>query len=193
MNAAQLETLMNEDVPTLIEMLSLKDDTARYSAFQALLRLTETPVDWFGSHRGALARKLADENSYQRSIAAMLLCNLAKSAKSGEFDGILDAMMPLADDEKFITQRQYLQNIWKVAIADGAYRDRIVRQMIEEFNLSAARKHCNLLRLDILSTMIQIMRHEDAEDLRNAIGAMIDSETDEKSRKKYLKMLDEGM
>lgn len=193
MNAAQLETLMNEDVPTLIEMLSLKDDNARYSAFQALLRLTETPVDWFGSYREVLVGKLADENSYQRSIAAMLLCNLAKSAKSGEFDAILDAMMPLADDEKFITQRQYLQNIWKVAIADGAYRDRIVRQMIEEFNLSAARKHCNLLRLDILSTMIRIMRHEDAEDLRNAIGAMIDSETDEKSRKKYLKMLDEGM
>jgi HEAT repeat protein len=193
MNAAQLETLMNEDVPTLIEMLSLKDDNARYSAFQALLRLTETPVDWFGSYREVLVGKLADENSYQRSIAAMLLCNLAKSAKSGEFDAILDAMMPLADDENFITQRQYLQNIWKVAIADGAYRDRIVRQMIEEFNLSAARKHCNLLRLDILSTMIRIMRHEDAEDLRNAIGAMIDSETDEKSRKKYLKMLDEGM
>jgi hypothetical protein len=149
-------------------------------------------VDWFASYREVLLKKLADENSYQRSIAAMLLCNLAKSARSGELDGILDAMLPLADDEKFITQRQYLQNIWKAAVADGACRDRIVRQMIEEFNVSAARKHCNLLRLDIMSTMIQILRHEDTEDLRNAIGAMIDSETDEKSRKKYLKMLDEG-
>ena len=48
----------------------------------------------------------------------MLLCNLAKNDKKHEFKSILNVLMPLIDDEKFITQRQYLQNIWKVAIVE---------------------------------------------------------------------------
>lgn len=182
---------MSEDINTLIEMLSLKDDTARYSAFQELLKITEEKVDWFEEYRIALTQKLTDENSYQRSIGLMLLCNLAKDEKKQEFNGILEKMMPLVNDEKFVTQRQYLQSIWKVAIVENKYRDQIVKQLKEEFKNCTTKKHYNLLRLDIISSMIKIMNTQDSESIRNIIREMINEETDEKSKKKYLKMLEE--
>ena len=45
--------------------------------------------------------------------------------------------------------------------------------------------------MDILSSMIHIMNHEENEGIRNIIGEMINYETDEKSRKKYIKILEE--
>ncbi len=98
--------------------------------------------------------------------------------------------MPLIDDEKFITQRQYLQNIWKVAIVDKEYRDKIINQLEKEFKSCTTKKHYNLIRLDIISSMIQIMNHEEKESVRNIVGEMINYETDEKSKKKYIKMIE---
>jgi hypothetical protein len=182
---------MSKDINTLIEMLSLKDDTARFSAFQELLKITEEKVDWFEEYGIALTQKLTDDNSYQRSIGLMLLCNLAKNDKKQKFNGILKKMMLLVNDDKFITQRQYLQNIWKVAIVDNEYRDQIVKQLREEFENCTTKKHYNLLRLDIISSMIEILNTQDSESIRSIIGEMINEETDEKSRKKYIKMLEE--
>jgi hypothetical protein len=180
---------MSTDITTLIEMLSLKDDTARYSAFQEMLSLTENKVDWFDQYKKVFIEKLSDENSYQRSIGAMLLCNLAKNDKNQEFKSILNVLMPLINDEKFITQRQYLQNIWKVAIVDKEYKYIIVKQLEKEFKECTLKKHYNLLRLDIFSSMIQIMKYDDSTSIRNIIGEMINYETDEKSKKNYLKIL----
>ena len=184
---------MSVDVNTLIEMLSLKDDTARYSAFQEMLKITEAKVEWFDQYKKVFVDKLSDENSYQRSIGVMLLCNLAKNDKKHAFKSILNILMPLIDDDKFITQRQYIQNIWKVAIVEKEYKDIIVKQLEKEFNNCITKKHYNLLRLDILSSMINIMDYERSEDIRNIIGEMINNETDEKSKKKYLKMLEGKM
>lgn len=184
---------MNADVKTLVEMLSLNDDTARYSAFQEMLKITENKVDWFNQYKKVFVDKLSDENSFQRSIGTMLLCNLAKNDKVHEFVGILDRLMAIIDDEKFITQRQYLQNIWKVAIIEKEYRDRIVRQLVKEFKNCTAKKHYNLLRLDIFSSMIQIMKQDKDESIRGIIGEMINNEMDEKSKKKYLRMLEEAV
>ena len=63
-----MEETMSADIITLIEMLSLKDDTARYSAFQEMLKITEEKVDWFDQYKRVFIEKLSDENSYQRSI-----------------------------------------------------------------------------------------------------------------------------
>ncbi len=181
---------MSADVETLVEMLSLKDDDTRYNAFLEMLKITEEKVEWFDQYKKIFLDKLSDENSYQRSIGAMLLCNLAKNDKRHEFVAILKKLMPLIDDEKFITQRQYLQNIWKVAIVDKEYRDKIINQLEKEFKSCTTKKHYNLIRLDIISSMIQIMNHEEKESVRNIVGEMINYETDEKSKKKYIKMIE---
>jgi len=184
---------MDTTIDVLIEMLSLKDDTARYSAFQELLKITTTPVAWFDQYRAVLIEKLSDENSYQRSIGLMLLCNLAKNDAHHEYRQIVDILMPLINDEKFITERQYLQNIWKVAIVNEEYQRKIVPQLEKEFYDCLSKKHFNLLRQDIIESMIKILEKVPTQEIKDSIGKMIEDEQDEKSKKKYIKMLETVM
>ena len=184
---------METNINILMEMLSLKDDTARYSAFQELLTITDSPVPWFDQYRSLLMEKLSDENSYQRSIGLMLLCNLAKNDTHHEYRQILDLLMPLINDEKFITERQYLQSIWKVAIVNEEYSKRIVPQLEKEFYDCLSKKHSNLLRQDIIESMIKILEKMPTQEIKDTIGKMIEDEQDEKSKKKYIKMLEAVM
>lgn len=186
-------TYMDTNIDVLMEMLSLKDDTARYGAFQELLKITNTPVAWFDQYRAILIEKLSDENSYQRSIGLMLLCNLAKSDTYHEYRQIVDLLMPLINDEKFITERQYLQNIWKVAIVNEEYQRRIVPQLEKEFYACLSKKHFNLLRQDIIESMIKILEKIPTQEIKDSIGKIIEDEQDEKSKKKYIKMLETAM
>jgi hypothetical protein len=59
--------------------LASQDDKQHYNAFLAVLEATEWKVDWAYLVWDELVAKLAHDNSYQRSIAARVLCNLAKS------------------------------------------------------------------------------------------------------------------
>jgi len=171
-------------IDLLMERLKSARDDERYSALTELLAITEEKVPWFAEYREGLAAKLADANSYQRSIGAMLLANLAKSeGKKGEFGKLLPALMGLVDDEKFITERQYLQSVWKVALVDPAYEKRIVAQLKSEFAACAAKKHANLLRLDIVAGLAKIMAGTGKAGMRREIEALIATEEGEKERK----------
>lgn len=55
------------------------NNTVRKQAFDALMKLTESKVDWADEAFDVLAPKLYSSNSFQRSIGIMLLSNLAKS------------------------------------------------------------------------------------------------------------------
>jgi hypothetical protein len=177
---------MPAGIDILMERLKSAKDDERYSALTELLAITEEKVPWFAEYREELAAKLADANSYQRSIGAMLLANLAKSeGKKGEFGKLLPALMGLVDDEKFITERQYLQSVWKVALVDPAYEKQIVAQLRAEFAACAAKKHANLLRLDIVAGLAKIMAGTGEAGMRPEIEALIATEEGEKERTKY--------
>jgi hypothetical protein len=184
---------MPAGIDLLMERLKSAKDDERYSALTELLSITEEKVPWFDEYREALAAKLTDENSYQRSIGAMLLANLAKSeGKKGEFGKLLPGLMRLVDDEKFITERQYLQSVWKVALVDPAYKKKIVAQLESEFAACAAKKHANLLRLDIVAGLAKIMGGTGEAGMRREIEALIATEEGERDRKKYLAALGAG-
>jgi hypothetical protein len=180
---------MNADIKMLMEKLRLKDDAERYHALQEILALTEKKVDWFAQYKDELLAKLTDQNSYQRSIGLMLLCNLAKNDQNNEFKAILQALHPLLNDEKFITQRQYIQNVWKIAIVNSIYEKIIITQLAEEFQTCLTKKHHNLLRMDITASLNNIMQANQNEDLKNVMMELINTEMDAKNKKKYLKIL----
>ena len=46
-----------------------------------------------------------------------MICNLAKSDREDRLSGSLDLLLAHTGDEKFITSRQCLRSIWKVAAA----------------------------------------------------------------------------
>lgn len=102
---------MNRDIQKHIENLDSTDDKIRLNALQNLLKVTESKVDWVYDVWDHLLEKLDNENSYQRSIGIMLLCNLAKSDVENHLADSLDRLFVHTKDEKFITSRQCIQNI----------------------------------------------------------------------------------
>ena len=180
---------MNKNIQKHIEELSSTDDKIRLEALQATLKLTESKVDWVYEVWDLLLEKLNHENSYQRSIGIMLLCNLAKSDTEDHLRFVLDRLLAHTNDEKFITSRQCIQNIWKVAAANKSNRDKVLKHLEKRFIDCTDEKHYNLLRQDIIQSMVLLSKHEKDDKLLSRVQALITKETETKYRKKYEALL----
>jgi hypothetical protein len=180
---------MNKKIQQQIDNLASTDDKIRLNALQTLLKTTEAKVDWVYGVWDLLLEKLEDANSYQRSIGIMLLCNLAKSDADDRLRFALDRLLAHANDEKFITSRQCIQNIWKVAATTKSNREKVLKHLEKRFIDCADEKHYNLLRQDIIQSMVLLSKHEKDDKLLSRVQALIAKETDAKYRKKYEALL----
>ena len=176
---------MDRNVRKHIDDLSSTDDKIRLNALQALLKETETPVDWVYEVWDLLLEKLENENSYQRSIGIMLLCNLAKSDSENRLKSCLDRLLAHTKDEKFITSRQCIQNIWKVAAANKSNRVKVLSHLETRFLECEPEKHYNLLRQDIVQSMVFLNRCEEDNKFPARLQALIEAEQNMKYRKQY--------
>lgn len=148
---------MNENIKNLMERLSVKDNKIRKEALDRVIELTQVKVEWIYNYWDLLVEKLDSENSYQRTIGMFVLSNLAKSDSENRFEGIIDKYLMMTEDEKFITSRQTLQTMWKVAIAKENCRKRIVEHLSRMFTGDKhLATHANLIRKDIIETMCRI-------------------------------------
>ena len=180
---------MNKKLQKQIDELASTDDKIRLAALQSLMQVTETKVDWIYEVWDHLLEKLDDENSYQRSIGIMLLCNLAKSDTEDRLKLVLDRLLAHTKDEKFITSRQCIQNIWKAAATTKSNREKILKHLEKRFLQCTAEKHYNLLRQDIIQAMVSLSKHEKDEGLVPKVQALIEKESDLKYRKQYESLL----
>ena len=180
---------MNRTVKKHIDDLSSTDDKVRFNALQALLKLTETPVAWVYEVWDLLLDKLENENSYQRSIGIMLLCNLAKSDRENRLKSCLDRLLAHTQDEKFITSRQCIQNIWKVAAANKSNRVKVLTHLERRFLECEQEKHYNLIRQDIVQSMALLNRCEEDNKFLERVQALIEAEQNLKYRKQYEALL----
>lgn len=180
---------MNKIIKKHVEELGSTDDKIRLNALQALLKETETKVDWVYEVWDQMLEKLEDGNSYQRSIGVMMLCNLAKSDTEDRLGSVLDRLLIHTRDEKFITSRQCIQNIWKVATTNRTNREKVLQHLEKRFVECADEKHYNLLRQDAIQTMISLDKFDGKDGLLTRIQALITKESDAKSRKKYEALL----
>ncbi|HMB25133.1 MAG: hypothetical protein ACM33V_02065 [Chloroflexota bacterium] len=180
---------MNKTIKNHIENLASTDDKIRLEALQNLLKITEFKVDWAYEVWDLLLEKLEHENSYQRSIGIMLLCNLAKSDLENRLGVSLDRLLVHTKDEKFITSRQCIQNLWKVAAANKLNREKVVRHLEKRFTECVNEKHYNLLRQDAIQSMISLYGHEGDDQLLRRAQALILKEKEVKYRKQYEALL----
>ena len=180
---------MNKKIEKSFEELGSTDDKIRMAALQHLLKITDSPVDWVYEVWDRLHEKLDHENSYQRSIAVMLLSNLAKGDVENRLAKSLDRIFIHTRDDKFITSRQCIQNIWKVAATNRSNREKVLGHLEKRFSECADEKHYNLLRQDILQSMLCLSRFEGSSDLLPKAQALIAKEQDSKYRKQYEALL----
>lgn len=180
---------MNTDVRKHVENLGSTDDKIRLAALQTLLKLTDSKVGWLYEIWNQLLEKLDHENSYQRSIGILLLCNLAKSDTEDRLKSMLDRLLAHTRDDKFITSRQCIQNSWKAAATTKSNREKVLKHLEKRFVECAGEKHCNLIRQDIIHSMVSLGKFEGNNGLLTRVQALIEKEQDQKHRKKYEALL----
>lgn len=180
---------MNQRIKKYIEDLGSPDDKIRLNALQTLLKMTEAKVDWVYEVWDHLFGKLEHENSYQRSIGILMLCNLAKSDTDDRLGPDLNRLLIHTRDEKFITSRQCIQNIWKVATTNRTNREKVLKHLEKRFVECADEKHYNLLRQDMIQAMVALDKFDRKDGLLTRIQTLIAKEPDLKNRKKYEALL----
>jgi len=180
---------MNWNLDKLFNDLDSKDNELRLDALNQLLKITEDTVDWFEDRYLEIVEKLKSENSYQRSIAILLLCNLAKSDKKLKMDDLLKDILNHTHDEKLITSRQCIQNIWKIAIVNEKYELIIFNHLKKQFINCKDDKHFNLIRQDIIQSLYNIYKTNLNKQLKKDIFNLISLEEDEKYKNHYLKII----
>lgn len=175
---------MKAEMRQAIDELGSRDDQVRFKALTAVLKATEEIVTWPEEIWDNLAARLEHENSYQRSIAAMVLCNLAKSDSSNRMRGVIGKLLPLTEDEKFITSRQTIQNVWKVAATGISHQKKIVDHLAGLFERCGEQRHGNLLRLDIIQSLRKLYDQRGGASVRYTALRLIGTEADAKDQKK---------
>jgi hypothetical protein len=168
-----------------IANLHSKDSRVRFAALQSVLKETDAKVDWIYDVWEGLVNSLSDENSYQRSIAAMVICNLAKSDTEGKLGNAIGRLLPLTNDEKFVTSRQCIQNLWKVAVTSKSSMKKVVDHLMAQYKNCTNDMHYNLIRLDIHQSLRNICDHSLDSGIRSKALELIEMEEEPKFRKKY--------
>lgn len=168
----------------LEDLRSSVPDRQNY-AFQSLLKATDRPVDWAYEVWEDLLRTLVDGDNRQRSIAAQVLSNLAKSDPKERMLRDLAALLTVTKDERFVTARHCLQSLWKVGVAGGPQRKALLRGLEARFKECKAEKNCTLIRYDILVVLRRVFDLVDDEQIRRTAERLMGMEDNPKYRKKY--------
>lgn len=179
---------MDSSIRQKFNEFSSKEDKLRMDALQTILHITDEKVDWVYEVWDDLLQKLDDENSFQRSIAIMVLCNLAKSDSENRMKGIIDRLLIHTRDEKFITSRQCLQNIWKTAIVDPTLKEKILAHLEIQYKNCTCDQHYNLIRQDILQSMKTISGELNESTILEKAYGLAQMEENVKYRKKFLEI-----
>jgi hypothetical protein len=173
----------------LLDNLRSPDPDQQNYAFQSLLKATDSPVDWAYEVWDDLLRTLADGDNRQRSIAAQVLSNLAKSDSQQRMLKDLSALLKVTKDERFVTARHCLQSLWKVGLAGEPQRKALLKGLAARFNECKVEKNCTLIRYDILVVLRRVFDLVNDEEIRLTAERLMATEKDLKYRKKYATVL----
>ncbi|HPG39861.1 MAG TPA: hypothetical protein PLP19_11665 [bacterium] len=181
---------MDQQIKNHIENLKSNDDKIRMDALQNVLKITEQPVDWIYEVWDDMFLLLTDKNSFKRSIAFMVICNLAKSDVENRLPRFLEQLLSHTKDEKFITSRQCLLNVWKIALVNQQLYDLIISHLIKRYRECNTEDHYNLLRQDSIQSLVNIYNTNKDERLNKIIRELIVQEHEDKYKKKYAALLE---
>lgn len=181
--------LGKDDIPQLVEWLSLKDDTARYQAFLLLQNRSVFFEDVY-THWDIFRDKLKSDNSYQRSIGLMLIAENVRWDAERCMDTTIDEYLELLNDEKPITIRQCIQSLDKIVTYKPELNNKVASALIS-FNLMGVKETMRKsILLDILDILIIIRKDTKKDDIESFIlNALSDEILDKKSKKRIEALL----
>ncbi|HUF39063.1 MAG TPA: hypothetical protein VMN57_11110 [Anaerolineales bacterium] len=177
---------MDEIIRSHIDNLHATDRSLQNEAYFFLMEATGEPVDWAYKVWDGLVGDLGHADNDVRAIAAQLLANLARH--SDPEHRILDdfeALLAVTRDERFVTARHALKAIWKVGAAGTAQRGAVLEGLGRRFRECEVEKNTTLIRYDIIVGLKDLCDVVGDEAVREQALEWIETEGDEKYRKKY--------
>ena len=182
------KALNKEDIPQLVEWLTLKDDNIRYQAFLLLQNRSIFFADVY-PYWETFRNKLESNNSYQRSIGLMLIAENVKWDTENRMEDTIDEYLILLNDEKPITIRQCVQALAKIAAVKPGLNDKIAAGLIS-FDLMVVKETMRKsILLDILNVLLIIRKDHKKDEIDNFIFNALTGEILDKKSKKQLEVL----
>ena len=180
----------SDSIPSSFSELWCDDRVQQGKAFEETVELTAQPVDWAYEVWDELLRQLSDRDNRNRSIAAQVLCNLAKSDPAQRLLKDFPVLFDVVADERFVTARHALQSMWKVGCVSRKHQALVVAALERRFSDCLTHKNCTLIRYDIIECLRKLYDATlyDAtldDDIPRRARALIQLESDPKYRKKY--------
>jgi hypothetical protein len=155
------------------------------ASYSYLMQVTAMPVDWAYEVWEELVLALNHKSGRERSIAAQLLCNLAKSDPKNRVLRDFEAILSVTKDEKFVTARHTLQSIWRIGAVGVKHQAIVLNGLSSRFQECIAEKNCTLIRYDILQSMRRLFDVTKDKKIQRQALKLIESEDDVKYRRKY--------
>ena len=181
--AAFAEALEKADIEMLVQRLDSAEDKIRYPAF-LLLRARSAVSDDVYPFWDALAEKLVRENSYQRSIGAMLLAANTRHDTAGRMQDAMPRFLRLLNDPKPITVRQAAQALPEILRAKPELAEETGRALMAVDLVGYKDTMRKLILLDFLDALLLIREIQPTPELEAYLfSALSGSILDEKSKR----------
>jgi hypothetical protein len=181
------ERLSAGDIADLVAWLCEKNDAIRYPSLLLLESRSRIAGDVY-PYRETFREKLKSDNSFQRSIGAILIAANARW-DDGWLDGVIDEYLELLNDEKPITVRQCVQRLKEIA----PYKPKlhgVIAEKLLSLNLGSVRETMRKLVLaDILEVLAMIRKVKTSDAIESYIMDAMTGGLLDKKAKKHLEEL----
>lgn len=161
------------------------DGETQFRAYDYLMKESEKPVSWAYDVWDELIEGLTHKDNHVRAICGQLLGNLGKSDQKGRMQKDFDKLLAVTKDERFVTARHTLQNIWKVGLGGKNAQILVVKGLEKRYKECISEKNGSLIRYDILVALRNLYNATTSSEIKEKALELIEIEKDAKNRKKY--------
>lgn len=176
---------MDKTIRLKMDAIFTGDGEAQFKAYDSLMKETEKPVDWAYEIWDQLLEGLTHKDNHVRAICGQLLGNLGISDPRGRMFKDFDKLLNVTKDERFITARHTLQNIWKVGLGGKNAQILVVKGLEKRYKECIKEKNGTLIRYDIIVCLRNLYNATTSSEIKEKALELIELEDDLKYRKKY--------
>ncbi|QNU68474.1 hypothetical protein EHE19_008780 [Ruminiclostridium herbifermentans] len=182
------KTIDKNDISLLIELLNEKNDKIRYAAFLLLQNRSIYCNDVY-LYWDTFNEKLKNENSYQRSLGAMLLAENVRWDSQNKINNSISSYLMLLNDEKPITIRQCIQSLNKIIPFKKHLHILIAAKLMSIEILDIKETMRKPILTDILGVLIEIRKYQTNNEIENYINKALLGGIIDKKTKKQIELL----
>ena len=176
---------MDKTIRMHLDNIRSTDGQLQNGSYMTLMEKTEKPVDWAYEVWDELVEGLTHKDNHIRAICGQLLGNLGKSDPKGRMFKDFDKLLNVTKDERFVTARHTMQNIWKVGLGGKKTQQLVVKGLEKRFKECINEKNCTLIRYDINVALRNLYNATSSSEIKEKALELIELEDDVKFKKKY--------